>query len=207
MSNAEVFRPKSGYIFAGMAFAIVCAMLYLQFIDYGFNLGFVIATLWGAFICSIFYQIFIFPKVVFFDEGVEITNPFNIYLIGWQNIEQIDTRYTFSIRTSIKTIGDEVEIKQIYAFAAPAPGRYHARNLHQSELRGLSIQGADSIRAGQSPRAHSGVASVIANQKLTEFRRGDRTNLISYRHRFNQRALWINLTLFTSAVILLLIHN
>jgi hypothetical protein len=203
VSNVEVFRPKSGYLFAGMAFLMVSAMLYLQFIDYGFNFGFVVATLWGAFICSIFYQIFIYPKVVFFDEGVEIANPFSNHLIGWQDVEQIDTRYSFSI----KTFGADVETKQIYAFAAPAPGRYHGRNLHQSELRGLSIEGAGSISAGQSPRTHSGVAAVIANNKLDEFRRAGRSNLIKYSYRFNQKALWINLLLLISASVLLFIHN
>lgn len=182
---------------------MVSAMLYLHILDYGFNFGFIVAVIWGTLICSICYQIFIYPKVVFFDEGVEIFNPFSNYLIGWQNVEQIDTRYTLSI----KTFGDDVGIKQIYAFAAPAPGRYHGRSVHQSELRGLNIQGGESIRAGQSPRTHSGVAAVIANLKMTDFRRLENPILINYRYRFNRQALWINLFLLISAVALLFIHN
>ena len=106
MNNPQIFRPKSGYIFAGMAFWIVATMLYLQIIDYGFNFGFVIASIWGALVCSICYQIFIHPKVVFFDEGVEIVNPFTHHLIGWQDVEQIDTRYTMSIKTHGAGIGN-----------------------------------------------------------------------------------------------------
>ncbi len=203
MNNPQVFRPKSGYIFAGMAFWIVATMLYLQIIDYGFNLGLIIASIWGALVCLIGYQIFIHPKVVFFDEGVEIVNPFTHHLIGWQDVEQIDTRYTMSI----KTHGGSVGTKQIYAFAAPAPGRYHSRSIHQSELRGLNIQSAGSIQSGQSPRSHSGVASAIANQKLVNFRSIDQSKYIGYRYQFNQNALWINLTLLTAGSLLLIIHN
>ena len=203
MNNPQIFRPKSGYIFAGMAFWIVATMLYLQIIDYGLNFGLIIASIWGALVCLIGYQIFIHPKVVFFDEGVEIVNPFTHHLIGWQDVEQIDTRYTMSI----KTHGEGVGTKQIYAFAAPAPGRYHSRSIHQSELRGLNIQSAGSIQSGQSPRSHSGVASAIANQKLVNFRSIDQSKYISYRYQFNQNALWINLTLLTAGSLLLIIHN
>lgn len=203
MNNPQIFRPKSGYIFAGMALWIVATMLYLQIIDYGFNFGLIVASIWGALVCLISYQIFIHPKVVFFDEGVEIVNPFTHYLIGWQDVEQIDTRYTMSIKTS----GESVGLKKIYAFAAPAPGRYHSRSIHQSELRGLNIQGAGSIQAGQSPRSHSGVASAIANQKIVAFQRLDRPQLVQYRYQFNRKALWINLILLVTGTLLLIIHN
>jgi hypothetical protein len=203
VNNPQIFRPKSGYIFAGMALWIVATMLYLQIIDYGFNFGLIVASIWGALVCLICYQIFIHPKVVFFDEGVEIVNPFTHYLIGWQDVEQIDTRYTMSI----KTTGESVGIKKIYAFAAPAPGRYHSRSIHQSELRGLNIQGAGSIQAGQSPRSHSGVASAIANQKIVAFQRLDRPQLVQYRYQFNRKALWLNLILFIAGTLLLIIHN
>lgn len=203
MNNPQIFRPKSGYIFAGMALWIVATMLYLQIIDYGFNFGLIVASIWGALVCLISYQIFIHPKVVFFDEGVEIVNPFTHYLIGWQDVEQIDTRYTMSIKTS----GESVGIKKIYAFAAPAPGRYHSRSIHQSELRGLNIQGAGSIQAGQSPRSHSGVASAIANQKIVAFQRLDKPQLVQYRYQFNRKALWLNLILLGAGTLLLIIHN
>lgn len=203
MNNPQIFRPKSGYIFAGMALWIVATMLYLQIIDYGFNFGLIVASIWGALVCLICYQIFIHPKVVFFDEGVEIVNPFTHYLIGWQDVEQIDTRYTMSIKTSVQSVG----LKKIYAFAAPAPGRYHSRSIHQSELRGLNIQGAGSIQAGQSPRSHSGVASAIANQKINAFRGLDKPQLVQYRYQFNRKALWLNLILLGAGTLLLIIHN
>jgi len=203
VNNPEIFRPKSGYIFAGMALWIVVTMLYLQIIDYGFNFGLIIASIWGTLVCSICYQIFIHPKVVFFDEGIEIVNPFTHHLIGWQDVEQIDTRYTMSIKTHGGSHGN----KQIYAFAAPAPGRYHSRSIHQSELRGLNIQSSGSIQAGQTPSSHSGVASAIANQKIIAFKRLDNPQLIQYRYQFNQKALWINLIFLVTGTLLLIIHN
>ena len=186
-----------------MALWIVATMLYLQIIDYGFNFGFVIASIWGALVCSICYQIFIHPKVIFFDEGLEIINPFSKHLIGWQDVEQVDTRYTMSIKTQGGSIGN----KQIYAFAAPAPGRYHSRSIHQSELRGLNIQSTGSIQAGQTPNSHSGVASAIANQKMIAFKRLDSPQLVQYRYQFNRKTFWINLIFLVTGTLLLIIHN
>jgi hypothetical protein len=203
VNNPQIFRPKSGLIFAGMGFWIVSMMLYLQIVDYGFTFGLIIASIWGALICSICFQIFIHPKLVFFDEGIEIFNPLSRHLIGWQDVEQIDTRYTMSI----KVRGGVDRNKPIYAFAAPAPGRYHSRSIHKSELRGLNIQSTESIQAGQSPNSHSGVASAIANQKLIAFQRMDKPQLVQYRSQFNSSALWINLSLLTVGLLLLVIHN
>jgi hypothetical protein len=124
-------------------------------------------------------------------------------LIGWQDVEQIDTRYTMSI----KTHGEGVGTKQIYAFAAPSPGRYHSRSIHQSELRGLNIQSTGSIQVGQSPSSHSGVASAIANQKVIAFQRLDKPQLVQYRYQFNRKTLWINLILLVTGTLLLIIHN
>jgi hypothetical protein len=203
VNNPQIFRPKSGLIFAGMGFWIVSMMLYLQIVDYGFTFGLIIASIWGALICSICFQIFIHPKLVFFDEGIEIFNPLSRHLIGWQDVEQIDTRYTMSI----KVRGGVDRNKPIYAFAAPAPGRYHSRSIHKSELRGLNIQSTESIQAGQSPNSHSGVASAIANQKLIAFQRMDKPQLVQYRSQFNSSALWINLSLLVVGSLLLIIHN
>jgi hypothetical protein len=186
-----------------MTFWIVATMLYLQVIDYGFNFGSIISSIWGALICLIGYQIFIHPKVVFFDEAIEIVNPFTRHLIGWQDVDQIDTRYTMSI----KTIGEGVRNRKIHAFAAPAPGRYHSRSIHQSELRGLNIQGAGSIQVGQSPRSHSGVASVIANQRFNDFRKINQPLLVQYQFEFNKTALVVNLTLLILGTLFLIIHN
>lgn len=186
-----------------MGFWIVSMMLYLQIVDYGFTFGLIIASIWGALICSICFQIFIHPKLVFFDEGIEIFNPLSRHLIGWQDVEQIDTRYTMSI----KVRGGVDRNKPIYAFAAPAPGRYHSRSIHKSELRGLNIQSTESIQAGQSPNSHSGVASAIANQKLIAFQKLDKPQLVQYRSQFNSSALWINLSLLTVGSLLLVIHN
>ena len=203
MNNPQIFRPKSGYIFAGMGFWIVATMLYIQIIDYGFNFDFIIASIWGVLVCLICYQIFIRPKVVFFDEGVEIVNPFTQYVIGWQDVEQIDTRYTLSIKTHV----EGGEIKQIYAFAAPAPGRYHSRSIHQSELRGMNIQSTGSIQAGQTPNSHSGVASAIANQKMIAFKRLDKPKLVQYRYQFSSKAFWSNVIFLVTGTVLLIIHN
>jgi hypothetical protein len=74
-------------------------------------------------------------------------------------------------------------------------------------LRGLNIQGAGSIQAGQIPNSHSGVASAIANQKVIAFQRLDKPQLVQYRYQFNRKALWLNLNLLVTGTLLLIIHN
>ncbi len=109
---------------------------------------------------SLAYMIFIRPKVTFFDEGIMITNPFIEETVGWQNVREIESRYCLTI---------VVDERKIYAWAAPAPGRHHARNVHRTELKGLKLEDGDSIRAGESPRAHSGVASHLAKLRIENF--------------------------------------
>jgi ABC-type Fe3+-siderophore transport system permease subunit len=74
-------------------------------------------------------------------------------------------------------------------------------------LRGLNIQGAGSIQVGQSPRSHSGVASVIANQRFNDFRKINQPLLVQYQFEFNKTALVVNLTLLILGTLFLIIHN
>jgi hypothetical protein len=181
---------------------MVSAMVYLQFADYGLTSGFV-ASIWGVFVASIFFQIFLYPRIHFFDEGVEIINPLSRHLIGWHEVESIDARYTMSIMTQ----SDRGKNGRVHAFAAPAPGRYHSRSIHQSELRGLNLGDSGTIRSGESPRTQSGIAAAIARGRLKEFKRLDTAQLIAYRYQFNHGAIIANLAIATIGIIALVFHN
>jgi hypothetical protein len=120
----------------------------------------IITAVWTIFVGSVVYQILFRPKIVFFDEGITISNPVKELTFGWDQVDSIEARYSMSV---------VVQGKTIYAWAAPAPSRYHARNIHPSELRGLKVGSEGTLRPGESPRSDSGVAKHIAQMRLDNF--------------------------------------
>jgi hypothetical protein len=154
-----MYRPRSSYFFAG-AIYILCAGISAQSFFSESYRGIAITISWSLLISYIFHLSFIRPKVTFFDEGITITNPLREITVGWDRVQEISARYSMYI---------QVDGEKIYAWAAQAPGRYHSRNIHSSELRGLNIPDPLNIRAGESPRTHSGVAVAIARIRCEAF--------------------------------------
>ena len=113
MTNAEVFRPRSSYLFAAVMI-VGSILLTAQTILYPNGEDLVASLLWAAAISLTSYWLFIHPKVVLFDEGITIRNPINEVTVGWGDIDEIDVQYTLNIN---------VAGKKIHAWAAPAPGR------------------------------------------------------------------------------------
>lgn len=144
---------------AGVVF-LMSTIMSIQTAIQGDLHGTLTAIAWGITASALAYLIFIRPKVTLFDEGITITNPFIEITVGWQAVEEIEARYCMSI-----AVGE----RQIYAWAAPAPGRYHARTVHESEIRGLKVGASNVIRPGESPRTHSGVAIHLAKLRFEKF--------------------------------------
>jgi hypothetical protein len=159
MNNLVTFRPRTVWLSAGVT-AVIVLSLVVQTIARGSIKADLIAIAWGTFILSGAYLLFVRPKVEVFDEGITITNPLQKITVGWQGVETIEARYAMSIQ-----VGGKI----IYAWAAPAPSRYHSRGVHPSEVRGMDIGFNGEIRAGESPRSDSGQASYIAKLRLKEF--------------------------------------
>lgn len=165
-SNPETFRSKSSVV----GFIILILLLFGMNLQTIFSSDFATsaATLaWSTCFASCMCLIMFKPKIIIFDEGIEIVNPTSIHLISWDKVREIEARYTMSIIT--------VDGEQIFAWAAPAPGRYHSRKIHESDLRGLNLGVGGSIRAGESPRADSGVARYLAVTRLQNHRNASRT--------------------------------
>ena len=202
MSNRELFRPKSSYVFAYMGFFLFTCLAYVNFLDYGFASG-MVAAVWCLLAAAITYQIFLHPAIIFYDEGVVIINPLSRHEIGWHEVEEIETRYTMSILTFDR----KGKKGKIQAFAAPAPGRYHSRNIHQSEMRGLNLKETNVIRAGDSPRTNSGAAAAIARSRLDHFQRFKGEASLEYRYLFNSSAIIINSIIFGIGVIALIFNG
>ena len=160
-NNPETFRSKTSVV-GYFVLLILLAGMNLQTIyssDFGTSaVTLAWTTCFASCMCLIMYK----PKIIFFDEGIEIVNPTSTYVISWDYVRAIEARYTMSIIT------DNGE--QIFAWAAPAPGRYHTRKIHESDLRGLNLGENGSIRFGESPRADSGVARYLAVTRLEKHR-------------------------------------
>jgi hypothetical protein len=117
-------------------------------------------SLWAIACVIAAYLIFIRPKVEIFDEGVIVTNPFTSISIGWHKVVDIDVRYALTIVTPAK---------RITSWAAVAPGRYHARTVHASELKGYKLSNQVQIRPGESPRTSSGEAAQLCRLRFEAF--------------------------------------
>jgi hypothetical protein len=191
MTNPEIYRARSSYFFAACIYffcaGISAQSFFLESIE-SFN-----ATLsWCLLICYLFHLGFIRAKVTIFDEGITITNPLRETTVGWDQVQEINVKYSMYV-----TVGGE----KIHAWAAQAPGRYHSRTVHATEIRGLQIPDTNSMRAGESPRSHSGVAVALARIRLDAFAKNQSVGA-TYVSEFNGKGLIALVALSTIATLL-----
>lgn len=191
MNNVEVFRPRNGYFLAIWGFFSVSAMSYVNILDYGLSGGLPTIT-WGLFACCMLYLLFIHPKVEFGDEGLVIVNPFDRITLGWHEISLIDSKYTMYVI-------HEPTGKKFHAFAAQAPGRYHIRNVHPTEIRGMKLSDKGSIKAGESPRSNSGIAIAIARNRFMDFNQLSSAQKLVFSKEFNRLGTIITCGVFLVA--------
>ena len=157
-----LYRPKTVYVSAVVIYFIIIGEVAASIV-YGSAKALLVAAMWGLFLGTCAYLLFLRPKVTFGDEGIIITNPLQTIQVGWNRIESIEVKYTMSV-----VVGG----KNIHAWGAPAPNRYHSRSVHPSETRGMGIGGTGQIRPGDSPRSDSGAAAYFARTRLENFRNG-----------------------------------
>jgi hypothetical protein len=170
MSNVFTYRSRSNYVFFALGIFLSAGVLADNvIINNGENFIEVAAICLAIALAS--YVLFLKPKVVFFDEGITITIMWSEVTVGWHEVEAVETRYCMSI---------QVNDKVVYAVAAPAPGRYHSRTVHESELRGISVPSTESLRPGDSPRSQSGAAAHIARTRMNDFFKRELEPTITY---------------------------
>ena len=160
MTNRQTFRARSGYAYAAVVVLVGGVMTVETWMTGNFASA-AATSLWAVFFALAAHLIFIRPKLVVADEGVLVVNPFRSYLLTWDVVLDIDTRYAVTFVTSTRRIS---------SWAATAPGRYHGRTIHVSELKGLSLGQRDHIQPGDSPRTASGQAAAICRARLDQFR-------------------------------------
>jgi hypothetical protein len=178
VTNAEVFRPRSNLVYAISIFIFSVGITGSYLYDSSFETR-ISALLFNLLFCYTAFLLFIRPKVTLFDEGIIVTNPFHEFTIGWGDIDSIEARYTMYL-----LMGSQ----KIHAWAAPAPGRYHARSVHPNELKGMSIPDLHNMRPGESPRTHSGVATYLARTRHERFRNSN-VSAIAFSKEVDTRAI------------------
>jgi hypothetical protein len=119
---------------------------------------------------------FVRPEILIFDEGITVVNPFITATVGWDAVDSIETKYAFTVETGTA---------RVVAWAAPAPGRYHARNIHASELKGINYDKDFGLRPGDSPRSQSGAAAHVARTRLANFRKTKNAASVKRSGRLN----------------------
>lgn len=108
------------------------------------------------------WLLFIKPHVVIFDEGITIVNPLLRATFGWQEVDEIETRFGLTIYSG--------EAK-VVAWAAPAPGRYRRRTVHAVDVKGINYDKDFGLRPGDLPNSHSGAAAHVARGRREAFNR------------------------------------
>ena len=191
MSNALVYRSRSNFVFFGLGIFLSIGLIADNLIiSDGEGIFSVLAISTAIALGS--YVLFLKPKIVFFDEGIIITNMLSEVTVGWHEVETIETRFCMSV---------QVDDKVIYAVAAPAPGRYHSRTVHESEMRGISVPTTESLRPGDSPRSQSGVAAHHARSRMNDFFKRGLEPTITYTTTAKPWAALVALSLFAAVLL------
>jgi len=164
VTNLNVFRPRSALVLASLAL-VINVLFVVQVVFYGDGTWMaqagVIATT-----ATLAWLLFIKPKVLIFDEGITIVNPFITATIGWAEVDEIETRFGLTVYSG--------EAK-VVAWAAPAPGRYRRRTVHKADVKGINYDKDFGLRPGDLPSSHSGAAAHLARIRRVEFERATAT--------------------------------
>jgi hypothetical protein len=196
VNNREFFRPRGSAFAAYIAYLLLAGMALQSLITDGFTAG-LNATAWCTLIGLAIYITLHRPAIEIFDEGVRIFNPLNTIVVGWQDVDVVEAKYTAFLQLRDR--------RKISIWCAQTPGRYHSRTVHSSEVRGLQLDGF--IRPGESPRTDSGVATYLCRSRLAAFRASEASSANGARDGLGYLSLrenWLITALVANALIIAL---
>jgi hypothetical protein len=171
----------------------------------GFNLQTLLASSWRASITTWAWSILIAtgiylllqkPSVEIFDEGLRVHNPFTTITLGWQDVDVVEAKYSAFLQLNSG--------KKITIWSAQAPGRYHSRSVHSSEVKGLNL--TSIIRPGESPRTDSGVVTYLCRTRLKSFRDAGRNDGLQYSVHRNKSLITLGILQVTLISALNIFH-
>ena len=152
MNESYVYRPRSNWVYLGIIL-LIGALATFGFASAGRSAEAIASVLNFLAFGLIFWVFVVSPKVVYTAESIEIHNPLKTIVIGWHSAKDFTTRYSFTVITAKEKIS---------AWGAPAPSRFNARKIHNSDFRGTGLETRKVISPNDSPRAESGVALILA---------------------------------------------
>jgi hypothetical protein len=168
--HRTIFRPKNNWFLS--AISISWALL-LGYFGVGYESGSsqVITLGIALAIIAVTYAIFIRPKLELSTDGIRIVNPLRTMDLNWNEIVEIEARYTLRFITAAGKFS---------VWAAPVGGaprfgsngirRTKHREIRIDELKGTGFDRANSIPSSHSPDTDSGAALIAARRYLQEFR-------------------------------------
>jgi hypothetical protein len=169
VNNREFFRPRGSVVTAAIAYALLAGMALQSIFSDGLSAALGVIA-WCTLFALIIYIVLHRPSIEIFDEGIRIHNPVSTIIVGWQDVDVIEAKYTAFLQLR--------DGKKISIWCAQTPGRYHSRTIHPSEMKGIQLDGF--IRPGESPRTDSGVATYLCRTRLAAFRANGMSNGVSY---------------------------
>jgi hypothetical protein len=180
---------------AVVAYALLAGMI-LQSILSDDSGTLITALAWCSLFALAIYITLHRPSIEIFDEGVRIHNPLSTVIVGWQDVDVVEAKYTAFLQLR--------DGRKVSIWCAQAPGRYHSRSVHSSEIKGLQLDGF--IRPGESPRTDSGVATYLCRTRLAAFRSRGGNDGLSYLH-LRENALATLIAANVVAIIALIIFH
>lgn len=194
MTNVEVFRPKIAFVYAATVF-VFAVLLGVQtlFFSRGSNIGLDLSI--AATAATGAWLAWVRPKLELSDEGVRVVNPLRTISLGWQDVQNLNTRFSLSIVHAHGRVG---------VWVAPANGRKRMSKLGPTgisnevtsgQLKGFTaatFNGVDVI-ASDSPASDSGLAAHLVRIRIREFRAASAT--VNYSTKFN----WLGASLLAAA--------
>jgi hypothetical protein len=192
MRNADVYRPNSNLLFA--AFGVVMSALFIWSSFYQGGATSIATSICVAGVVMTCIYTFLFrPKVTFYDEGLVITNPLEKITVGWGDVVDLDSRWALTIATKEFTVS---------AWAATAPGRHHARNIHVNDIKGLDVDLGGSMRSNESPRSDSGASIYRARVRIARFQNNPGSQSLDSKREREIAPLVVGAILVIAAVLI-----
>jgi hypothetical protein len=141
--------------------AIVISLLLIAIVLIAANEGLLSAFAalpFAALLTWITMLLFWFPQLLADDRAITIRNVWIEYLVRWESIQRIDTKYALTLVTEHRTIA---------VWSAPAPGRHSVFNANREQGKHLpeSTYLAGAIRPGDLPQSESGSAAAIIRRE------------------------------------------
>jgi len=196
MSNAEKFRPVKSVLIAYLFYAFT-SFLAIQTLLSSEIIVSIETALWVTGSNILFYVVLHRPYMSLSPEGLKVVNPFDTWSIGWNQIEDLETRFVLKIITSEETIP---------VWVATGPTRSRRERLQRSDIRGLGFDGMDSISVGDSPKSDSGVAAYLIRQAIHKYGTNTVNLLNEVTHAINFRTNLLIILIFASAFLVNTMH-